>query len=235
MTAQPAEGPGGVPVEELIESDGWFPVFPDPSPRQVRKGELADELRALIAGVLLLDAEECDDAALVEVRDRLRAARERVEGMPDVGPKGGLFGSSEDFSLYQRSPFSGRANALATPLSVWAEGDRIRAHATYSAAYEGPPGSVHGGHVMAAFDDLLGVGQAASGTAGFTGTLTVRMVARTPLRTRIDYEAWVDRRDGRKVFMKGEAHAGGELLAQADGIFIAPRTGMHVPAPEHVR
>lgn len=234
MSAQPAEGRDD-PADHAVERESWFPSFREPSPRQERKGELADELRALIGGVLWLDSDECDDDAMLEVRGLLRAARERIEALPDVGARGGLFGSPEDFSLYQRSPFSGRANALATPLTVWPDGDRLRAHATYGNAYEGPPGSVHGGHVMAAFDDLLGVGQAASGTAGFTGTLTVRMVSRTPLHTRIDYEAWVDRREGRKVFMKGQAHADGELLAQAEGVFIAPRTGQHLPAPAHFR
>jgi len=174
------------------------------------------------------------DAALAEALDSLRRARERVDALPDVGDRG-LFGSPEDFPLFQRSPFSGRANALAAPMTVWAEGDRIRAHATYGPAYEGPPGSVHGGHVMAAFDDLLGVGQAASGTAGFTGTLTVRMVARTPLGERIDYEAGVEGRDGRKVFMRGESRHEGELLAEAHGVFIAPRAGLQVPAPGPVR
>lgn len=222
-----------VPVEELIDSEGWFPAFPPPSPRQQRKGELADELRALVGGVLLLDAEACDDERLLAARELLRRARDLVEDLPDVGGRGGLFGSPEDFPLFQRSPFSGRANALASPLTVWADGDRIRAHATYGPAYEGPPGSVHGGHVMAAFDDLLGVGQAASGTAGFTGTLTVRMAHRTPLGQRIDYEAGVDRREGRKVFMRGESRHGGTVLAEASGVFITPRTGLHVP--DHVR
>jgi acyl-coenzyme A thioesterase PaaI-like protein len=232
VTAAPSDGPS---VEDVIDKHGWFPKFPEPSARQQRKGELADELRALIAGVLLLDAEECDDEALLSARALLRQAREQLAALPDVGAKGGLFGSDEDFSLYQRSPFSGRANALASPLTVWPEGDRIRAHATYGAAYEGPPGSVHGGHVMAAFDDILGVGQAASGTAGFTGTLTVRMVGRTPLHERIDYEAGVDRREGRKVFMRGESRRDGELLAEAEGVFISPRTGLHLPVPDHFR
>jgi hypothetical protein len=225
----------GVPVEDVIEQEGWFPQFPEPSPLQKRKGELADEVRALIAGVLLLDAAECDDAALRGALTALREARDRVDALPDVGAKGGLFGSEEDFSLYQRSPFSGRANALASPMTVWAEGDRIRATAVYGAAYEGPPQSVHGGHVMAAFDDLLGVGQAASGTAGFTGTLTVRMVSRTPLFQQIDYEGGVDRREGRKIFMRGESRCDGELLAEAEGIFIAPKSGLHLPVPDHWR
>jgi acyl-coenzyme A thioesterase PaaI-like protein len=224
-----------VPVEDVIEQQGWFPEFPEPSSSQRRKGELADEVRALVSGVLLLDADACGEPALLEVRALLEQARKQVEALPDVSGKGGLFGSTEDFSLYQRSPFSGRANALASPLTVWADGERIRAHATYGAAYEGPPGSVHGGHVMAAFDDILGVGQAASGTAGFTGTLTVRMVGRTPLHERIDYEAGVESREGRKVFMRGESRCDGELLAEASGVFIAPRSGLHLPVPDHWR
>jgi acyl-coenzyme A thioesterase PaaI-like protein len=225
----------GVPVEDVIDEHGWFPSFQEPSALQQRKGALADQVRALVASVLLLDAEGCDEQSLDDVQVALAQAQERLAALPDVTARGGLFGSAEDFSLYQRSPFSGRANALAAPMTVWPDGERIRAHATYGAAYEGPPGSVHGGHVMAAFDDLLGVGQAASGTAGFTGTLTVRMVARTPLHERIDYEAGVEGRDGRKVFMRGEARCHGELLAEANGVFIAPRSGLHVPAPDHWR
>lgn len=222
---------GPVPVEQLIETEGWFPQFPAPSQRQQRKGELADQLRALIGAVLLLDADMCDDGRLVEVRALLQQANERVAALPDVTGKGGLFGSPQDFPLFERSPFSGRANALSCPMTVWADGDRIRARATYGPAYEGFPGSVHGGHVMAAFDDLLGVGQAASGTAGFTGTLTVRMVARTPLGRRIDYVAGVEKRKDRKLFMRGESRHDGTLLAEAHGVFIAPRSGLHVPAP----
>lgn len=90
---------------------------------------------------------------------------------------------------------------------------------------------MHGGHVIAAFDDLLGVAQAASGTAGFTGTLSVRLVARTPLHERIDYEAAVQSRSGRKVTVRGRSTCAGELLAEATGIFIAPRSG--VDAPPH--
>ena len=56
-----------------------------------------------------------------------------------------------------------------------------------------------------------------------------------PLHQRIDYEAGVERREGRKVFMRGESRCAGELLAEAHGVFIAPRAGLQVPAPEHFR
>lgn len=210
---------------------GWFPQDDEPSPRQRRKHALADALRALTADVLLLDAEQADEHALAEAERLLAATRDRVATLPDVAARGGLYGTPENASLFERSPFSGRSNALAAPLVVTSDGERTFAHATYGDAYEGPPGSVHGGHVMGAFDDVLGVAQAASGTAGFTGTLTVRMIARTPLHERIDYEAGVESRSGRKVVAWGRATCGGELLAEATGIFIKPRTGIELPPP----
>jgi hypothetical protein len=105
------------------------------------------------------------------------------------------------------------------------EGDQTRGHATYPDYYEGPPGLVHGGYVISAFDDLLGVAQAASGIAGFTGTLTVKLLGGTPLNRRIDYQAGVTSVNGRKVIAWGKSFLDGVLLAEAEGIFIEPRGG----------
>lgn len=209
----------------------WFPMDDAPSPRRLRKHGLAQELRGLIADVLYLDVEQVDEDGLVEAEQLLAQARKAVAALPDIRGKGGVYGNRGDASLFERSPFSGRCNALATPLTVTYDGERTLAHATYGEAYEGPPGSVHGGHVIAAFDDLLGVAQAVSGTAGFTGTLTVKLLARTPLHERIDYEAGVESHSGRKVTVWGRSTLRGELLAEATGIFIAPREGLELPPP----
>ena len=211
----------------------WFPVDRPPTPRRSRKHALAEEVRGLAADVLYLDVEHLDEEALAEAEQRLADARKALAQLPDVRDKGGLYGNAGDASLFERSPFSGRCNALATPLQVWFQGDRTFARATYGLAYEGPPGSVHGGHVMGAFDDLLGVAQAASGTAGFTGTLSVRLVARTPLHEQIDYEAGVQEQSGRKVIAWGRSTCRGELLAEATGTFVVPRGGgVMPPTPE---
>lgn len=186
-------------MTEPDEIRSWFPQDPAPSAHQRRKQQLADQVRGLIAGVLMLDASEAGDEVLTEAATLLATASQHLAGLPTLRTSGGLFGSDDDVSLFERSPFSGRCNALSTPMAVSFDGDQTRAHATYGEAYEGPPGSVHGGHVMGAFDDLLGVAQAASGTAGLTGTLSVRMLARTPLHRRIDYEAGVQEQTGRKV------------------------------------
>ncbi|MBK5306987.1 MAG: hypothetical protein JJD92_09900 [Frankiaceae bacterium] len=202
----------------------WFPQDAEHTQNQLAKHALAEHLRALIGDVLRLDSGAASADDLAQADELLAAARKHVGALPRVRS---LFASEQDFSLFERSPFSGRGNALATPLQVEFVGDELRAHTTYGDAYEGPPGTVHGGHVMAAFDDLLGVAQAASGQAGFTGTLSVRMVARTPLHQRIDYEAGVESVSGRKVTAWGRSTCDGELLAEATGIFVVPRGGLH--------
>lgn len=214
---------------------GWYPVEQEPSPRRRRKQALADRVRELVEDVLYLDCEAADEHALRQAERALAEARAAVRSTAGLRAGGGLYASDGDISLFQRSPFSGRCNALAAPLSMHFSGDRTYACATYGAAYEGPPGSVHGGHVMAAFDDLLGVAQAASGRPGLTGTLTVRMVTRTPLHERIDYEAGVESVEGRKVRAWGRSTLRGELLAEANGIFITPRQGLDLPVPTEIR
>jgi acyl-coenzyme A thioesterase PaaI-like protein len=212
------------PVRDHLRS--WFPQDPEPSATQRRKQALADALRALTADVLMLDAAAAGEGALEEAERLLEAARTHINGLPDVRTNGGLFASEPDFSLFERSPFSGRSNALATPLTVTFDGVTTHAHATYGDAYEGPRGSVHGGHVIGAFDDILGVAQAASGKPGLTGTLSVRLVSRTPLNERIDYVAGVESQSGRKVIATARSFHGDTLLAEATGIFITPRGGI---------
>jgi acyl-coenzyme A thioesterase PaaI-like protein len=202
----------------------WFPEDAAPTDNQLAKHALAAHLRELIGHVLRLDSGAASAEELVEAEDLLAGASKHLGALPKVQS---LFTSEQDFSLFERSPFSGRGNALATPLNVDFVGDELRAHTTYGDAYEGPPGTVHGGHVMAAFDDLLGVAQAASGQAGFTGTLSVRMVSRTPLHKRIDYAAGVESVSGRKVTAWGRSYCEGELLAEATGIFVVPKGGLH--------
>ena len=58
----------------------------------------------------------------------------------------------------------GLSNPLAPPIRVRQSGERsAEAHARFGAAYEGPPGCVHGGWVAAAFDEVLGFVQSLGG------------------------------------------------------------------------
>lgn len=211
------------PPSELL-SVRWF-VSADPSPKRRSKHAIADDLRAVVADVPQLDTDAVDVEELEELRAAVADVRMRLARMPmrrRHGHGASGFPDTDDGKLFERSPFTGRSNPLAAPLVVTFDEQVTRGHAAYSDAYEGPAGCVHGGHVVAAFDDLLSVAQIASGSAGFTATLTVRLEALTPLHSRIDYEGWVDRVEGRKIFVHGRSTLGEKVLATAEGIFISP-------------
>jgi len=125
-------------------------------------------------------------------------------------------------AFFDQSPLLGLANPLAPPITIGRAGERTAvASVTFGSAYEGPPGSVHGGYVAAAFDEVLGYVQSLGGNPGFTGTLTIRYRAPTPLHTELLFEAELVRVEGRKTFCEGRVHAGHTLCAEAEAIFIA--------------
>jgi len=129
----------------------------------------------------------------------------------------------EVVTFVDQSPFAGLANPLAPPIAM-AEEDEwcVVGEVTYGAAYEGPPGCVHGGHVAAAFDEVLGFVQGMSGEPGFTGTLTVRYRTPTPLHCALTIRGEIIRIENRKIYAEGRLHAGDTLCAEAEGLFITP-------------
>ena len=192
------------------------------------KHRICEEAGALVERVVLIDAVGGEAERLSEVLDGVRALSAGIDEQPSYRDRGGMNrAASWEAALTERSPISGRSNPMAAPLTLEQDGELLRGHATYGRRHEGPFDHVHGGVVMGAFDELLGIAQAVSGQSGYTGTLKVVMRAPTPLFTRIDYEAGVDRIEGRKVLMWGRSYADGALLCEAEGIFVAPRESKH--------
>jgi acyl-coenzyme A thioesterase PaaI-like protein len=130
-------------------------------------------------------------------------------------------GDPEAGAPFDHSPFIGLANPLSPPLHFEYRGDRLYGTVTFGSAYEGPPGCVHGGYVAAAFDELLGAAQSMSGTQGMTARLEVNYRNPTPLGEPLHMEGWVDRRDGRKIFVKGTLSTEANLTADAEGLFLS--------------
>jgi hypothetical protein len=190
---------------------------------RAQKHMLVEEAKKVVERVALLDTDRVGDETFAELIEATAHLAEVLDRPPSVRARGGLSASGgDDCILTERSGISGRSNPLAPPMEFLLDGDVTRGHATWGAAYEGPQDCLHGGFVAAAFDDLLGCAQMVSGIAGFTGTLTVKMIKPTPLYRRIDYAAGVDRTEGRKIFCWGTAHDGDKLLAEAQCLFIAP-------------
>lgn len=207
-------------------SSGWAARIQElrdmePSARRVALFRVADAIRGVLHRMVQTSAPiEVIEAAAADVE---RAA-ERFGGYTSKSMYEGFAeaaNAGEPFGFFDHSPMLGRANPLAPPISLWLEGDRIHGTATFGAAYEGPPGCVHGGYVAAAFDEVLGSTQSLSGSPGMTGRLTVHYRKPTPLQTELRFVGWIESVNGRKILTRGELRAGDVLCAEAEGLFIS--------------
>ena len=178
--------------------------------------ELLREICSLLVGV------EAGDDVFQTVAAELQAIRNRLAAYPPRLHEFRLQGNGEpDFSgIWEFNPFSGVANPLAPPMRVTHEEDRIIAEARFGAAYEGPPGCVHGGYVAASFDELLGHTFRLAASFAMTAKLCVRYRIPVPLHTDLHYEGRVTSVKGRKIFVKATLHEGENLLADAEGLLI---------------
>jgi acyl-coenzyme A thioesterase PaaI-like protein len=122
--------------------------------------------------------------------------------------------------FFDHSPLSGRANPIAPFMTIEVVDGVVHGTVTFGAAYEGPPGCVHGGFVAAAHDEILGMANATNGQPGMTGTLTVVYRKPTPLRTELRLEARLERVEGRKQWCTSKLWAGDVLCNEAEGIFV---------------
>ena len=177
----------------------------DPSPRRVALFRVADAIRACsTAWCSRARPNEVIEAAAAD----LEAVAERFSDYTNKSIYEGFAESAnagEPFGFFDHSPMLGRANPLAPPIRLWLEGDQMVGTATFGAAYEGPPGCVHGGYVAAAFDEVLGSTQSLSGSPGMTGRLTVNYRSPTPLETELRFVGLARARRGPQDLHAGRA------------------------------
>jgi acyl-coenzyme A thioesterase PaaI-like protein len=189
-----------------------------------QKRRLASAMREVIGRLVHSIAPEEELRAAADALERYaeQLARHprlrRYEGYAESANAGDIG------AFFDQSPMIGLANPLAPPIRIEKTGERTAVGSvTFGAAYEGPPGSVHGGFIAAAFDEVLGFVQSLSRSPGFTGTLTIKYRSPTPLHTALEFRCELNRQDGRKIFASGRAFAGDRLCAEAEAIFISAR------------
>jgi acyl-coenzyme A thioesterase PaaI-like protein len=193
-----------------------------PPPRRVELRRTSTALRRIVHRLHGSAAPAEELAVMADELERLAAALERF-------PAGSLYegflestlAGRDPHAFFDHSPMLGQANPLAPPIRLREEDDTIRGLATFGAAYEGPPGCVHGGYVAAAFDEVLGATQSLGGRPGMTARLNIDYRSPTPLHTELSFEGRVVGVEGRKTFTEGTLHAGDRLCAEAQGLFVA--------------
>lgn len=182
-----------------------------------------------------LHSRDADAALLDEVAHAADRVTERLEGVSlrsrdldqlrgemwaDPVPDGEVVEHFRDCFV------SGVWNPMGIGIEVRRDGDEAVASVVLGAAYEGAPGRSHGGIVAAIFDDVLGYLLRFLKQPAFTGELTVRYLAPTPIHEPLEFRARVEQVEGRKIDTVAEAFALAEdgtrtHVATATARFIA--------------
>src|SRR5690606_31535928 len=84
----------------------------------------------------------------------------------------------------------------------------------------GGPGCVHGGHIAAGFDHVLGAAALRRGVVCMTGKLSVKYRRPVRLGVPVSYRARIKDVVGRATLVVGELKAEEQLLAEAEGMFV---------------
>jgi acyl-coenzyme A thioesterase PaaI-like protein len=186
------------------------------------RAELAEATRAIIDELMRSTADDAEfeqaSALVVQAAELLRT---QAHGRNYVGvAEGSLADGQQNFIDF--SPFIGVLNPLAPPITVQFDDDgNVIATCTYGAAYEGPPGCLHGGFIAAGFDEVLGFAQAYSGKPGMTARLDISYKSPTPLFQEVRFVGRLDQVDGRKIYASATLSAGDRLCATAEGLFVS--------------
>jgi len=117
----------------------------------------------------------------------------------------------------------GIRNPIAPPVEVQHDGSGTSwADFHLGAAYEGPPGHVHGGVAALILDHLLGEAASDGINPRLTGTISFRYLRATRLGD-LHAEAMTTRVDGVKTFAAGHLADDQGITVEAEGVFIQPR------------
>ncbi len=181
---------------------------------------LARSVRELIDATIRT---EVDADVVAAVRADIDAATTRLRAQQCDGPYGVRYTTNGDRMAWG-NPVIGIRNPIAPPVTIKKDPDgRVFTDFHVGAAYEGPPGHVHGGVSALVLDHVLGeVAANAEGTPRFTGTITLRYLRPTRLGC-LHAEARITRTDGIKAFAAGHLADEDGVTVEAKGVFIQPK------------
>ncbi|MGE2692733.1 PaaI family thioesterase [Mycolicibacterium pulveris] len=180
---------------------------------------LAESVRELIDATIRT---EVDADTVAAVRAQIDAATAQLRAQQCAGPFGVRCTTDGDRMAWG-NPVIGIRNPFAPPLVVHRDADgRVYADFDMGAAYEGPPGHVHGGIAALVLDHLLGEVAADGVNPRFTGTITLRYLRTTRLG-RLHAEAKITHSEGVKTYATGHLADDEGVTVEAEGVFITPK------------
>ncbi|WP_435199282.1 PaaI family thioesterase [Janibacter sp. GS2] len=184
------------------------------------QGELAAGVRGLVDACVRtrVDAQE-----LAQVAEQVGALTERLLAHAQEGPLG-VETASDGRLRDHGNPMVGMRNPLAPPLTVTGDDEgSMSSTFTPTAAYEGPPGCLHGGMIAAVLDQVIGSAPARIGRPGLTAYLNTTYRRPTLLGVEHVCRGWIEQVEGWKVYARGDIRdPQGRVTAQAEALFVVP-------------
>lgn len=181
-------------------------------------GEMADELRAMHDA---LASSRFDRATVDALAADVRAWRERLAP---------LVGEELEQANGRIPQLPVRGHAMLPEFVIGSAGDgRVDGTVSFGRWFMGGGMAVHGGAVSLVFDEVLGIlASVAAKTITRTAYLHTDYRALTPIDAELAVSAWIDRVEGRKIFVKGQMRHGDVVCAEADALFLrlTPEQGM---------
>ena len=205
MTSEQATHPGG----------GFNP--PEPTTKGGPDyGRFVDGVRKLQDHARAVDAPDEVITEAADLLDKLSALLSPFDADEWQSPSG------------RRMDLPMRGNVLTVPISSRkTEDGRIQGSARFARFHLGRNGAVHGGSLGMLFDTVLGL--TASVLTGSprqrTAYLKINYRNIVPIEKDLQFDAGVDRVDGRKVFVSGRLTDGDTLLSDADALFVRLKPG----------
>ncbi len=185
---------------------------------EARYGPLAGAVRELLDATIRTAA---DDDVVAEALAAVQSATALLKPTMVDGPSGVYYNESGRSWSWGNAAI-GLRNAVAPPMHVeHRANDETYAEVHLGAAYEGPPGMVHGGVSALLLDHIMGVTASRMTQVTFTGTLTLRYRNPLPLG-KVVLEGRVSGEEGRKVFVAATIAGERGVAVEAEGIFIVP-------------
>jgi acyl-coenzyme A thioesterase PaaI-like protein len=116
----------------------------------------------------------------------------------------------------------GTDNPASLPLKFREVGDRVVTELTFGPTQTGAPAFAHGGSIATMLDDAIGTLLVARlEQAGVTAKLETNYRRPVMLNEPMRIEAWIEKREGRKVWSRAELRdLEGDLFSDAIGLFV---------------
>lgn len=180
---------------------------------------LAQSVRELIDATVRTQA---DAATVAAAKSEIDSATARLRQKQLDGSFGVRYLTSGERMAWGNAVI-GIRNPIAPPLEIHHDATgKSFCDFHLGAAYEGPPGHVHGGVAALILDHLLGEAASDGINPRLTGTISFRYVRANRLG-HLHAEAMTTRIDGVKTFAAGHLADEEGVTVEAEGVFILPR------------